>query len=127
MGLEISIKDAPRQDLEQFKEYVYRIRIELRHDVTLEEYRQQKSIVSQADIRFLEFDLPASVVVPGCKENWQKAMRVMELKRTPVESTIYLVRAAIAFGVLSKKDVRAWEPGKRLALTGAIDIDASVV
>ena len=108
MGLEISIEDAPRQDLEQFKEYVYRIRIELRPDVTLEEYRQQKSIVSQANIRFLQFDLPASIVAPGCAQNWQKAEAVMNLKRTPVESTIFLVRAAIKFGVLSRDDVHAW-------------------
>lgn len=122
MALEIRIADSPNQDLERFKEYVYRVRIELRPDITLEEARRRRSIVSQADIRFLEFDLPASVVAPGCVENWQKAQAVMGLKRRPWESAIYLIQAALRFGVLSKEDLREWEPAKRIALPGFIDV-----
>jgi hypothetical protein len=122
MALEIIIKDAPKQDLQRFGEHIYRVRIELRPDITLEEAYRRRSVVSPGDIRFLEFDLSAHVVAPGCDENWQKAQAVMSLKRAPVNSAIWLIRAAIDFGVLSKEEVKAWEPAKRLPWSDAIDV-----
>jgi hypothetical protein len=122
MALEITIKDAPKQDLQRFGEYVYRVRIELRPDITLEQAYRRRSVISPRDIRFLEFDLPAHIVCPGCDENWQKAQAVMRLKREPVDSAIWLIRAAINFGVLSKDEVKAWEPAKRLPWSDAIDV-----
>lgn len=124
MALEITIKDAPKQDLHHYGEYIYRIRIELRPDITLEEAFRRRSVVSPRDIRFLEFDLPSSIITPGATENWQKALAVQALKRTPRESAIYLINTAIKAGVLSKEDTKPWMQAKRMALPGAIEIDA---
>jgi hypothetical protein len=122
MSLEIRIRDAPGQDLQRFGEYVYRIRIEHRPDITSEEAMRRRSIVAPGDIPFIEFDLPAHLVAPGCTENWQKSQAVMALKRDPVESAVFLIQAALKFGVLTKDDLRQWRPAKRLALPGDIEI-----
>lgn len=111
MALELTIRDSPNQDLERFAgQYVYRIRIERRPDVTLEEAFRRSSIVAKGDIPFLEFDLPSNIVCPGCAENWQKSQAVMALKREPAYSSLMLIHAAINFGVLRKEDVSEFSP-----------------
>jgi hypothetical protein len=105
---EIRINDAPRQDLIHFKEYVYRIRIEKRPDATLEEHLNRRSLLLPSQVPFIEFDLPAHIVAPGCEQNWQKALAVQDLKRTPEWSARWLIQQAVDFGVLGPKSLPSW-------------------
>jgi hypothetical protein len=108
MPLELRIRDAPKQDLSRFGEYVYRIRIENRPEITLEEAWRRRAIVDPRSIAFIEFDLPASVVCPGCAENWQRALYVIELKKLPYQSAAFLIGQAVKFGVLGEGSVPEW-------------------
>lgn len=113
MALELRIQDAPRQDLGAFGEYVYRIRIEHRPDITYEEARRKRSLVDPRSIPFIEFDLPAHIVCPGCAQHWQKALCVIELKKIPYQSSAFLITEALKFGVLQKEDIPGWAPEER--------------
>lgn len=121
MPLELQIRDSPNQDLKRFGEFVYRVRIEVRPDITLQEAFTQRSIVLQGEIPFLEFDLPAHIVAPGCEENWQKAQEVMRLKRDTYGGALFLISQAIKFGVLTKEDFQGWPDLAWLALNDSVD------
>jgi hypothetical protein len=109
MGLELRIQDAPRQDLAHFQEYIYTVRIENRPDITLEEAFRKRSLVDPRSVPFLQFDLPAHIVCPGCEHDWQKSLYVMQLKKLPYESSVFLIREAIKFGVLDRSILSDWD------------------
>jgi hypothetical protein len=117
MALELKIQDAPRQDLSRFEEYVYRIRIENRPDTTYEEERRKRSIVDPRSIPFLEFDLPAHIVCPGCVHDWQKSLYVLELKRMPYQSAFFLIQQAVQFGLLDANVLPDWAQEKPHEIT----------
>lgn len=115
MALELKIQDAPRQDLPQFGEYVYRVRIENRPDTTYEEERRKRSIVDPRSIPFIEFDLPSHIVCPGCELHWQKSLYVMQLKKMPYESSVFLITEAVKFGVLDRSILSEWNIAEKVA------------
>jgi hypothetical protein len=82
----------------------------MRPDISVEEALHRRAIVDPKTIPFLEFDLPASVVAPGCDEDWQKALYVLQLKKLPYDSSAFLIAEAIKFGVLQREDLPGWEP-----------------
>jgi hypothetical protein len=102
MALELRIRDAPQQNLKRWGSYVYRIRIEQRPDITLEEAVRKRAIIDPRSIPFIEFDLPATVVCPGCVEDWQRSQYVLELKKFPYQSGLFLIQQAVQFGVLGE-------------------------